>query len=360
MKGVILVGGFGTRLQPLTLTQPKPLVPFANKPIIKHQIEALAKSGVTEIILAVGYMHELLRETLVGYAEEAGVRIVHSVEESPMGTAGALSLLKNILKYEKAPFFVMNSDIICEFPFSEMKRYHKKHGGEGTILVTQVEDPTRYGVVVSDEQKRIVKFVEKPKKFVGNAINAGIYLFSSSIYEYIENRPMSIENDILPQMVADKVVRTFELEGFWMDIGQPKDYLRGHVLYLEHFFRGRAPPHHLIDPTAQISPKAKIEHNVVIGARVVVEEGAEIRDSVLLEGCTIRKNAFVSRSVVGWGSTVERRARVEECSILGAGVVVEEGICVSGGKIHPNTKVALHVLPAPTPMQMEADTTSPA
>lgn len=147
MKALILVGGrhhlsftfnnsgFGTRLRPLTLTLPKPLVPFANKPMIMHQIENLAKAGVKDVVLAVNYRPEIMQATMKEYEEKLGVRITFSVENEPLGTAGPLALAKSILGKDSEPFFVLNSDIICDFPFEEMIAFHKKHGAEGTILV---------------------------------------------------------------------------------------------------------------------------------------------------------------------------------------------------------------------------------
>ncbi|KAI5180198.1 mannose-1-phosphate guanylyltransferase [Nematocida sp. AWRm80] len=340
MKGIILVGGLGTRLRPLTLTEPKPLVPFVNKPILQHQIEALVRVGVTEIILAVGHMQDHLREVLEGYDKELGIRVTYSIEESPMGTAGPLSLLRESLEKEEDPFFVLNSDVICAFPFKEMLRLHKEHQGEGTILVTKVEEPSKYGVILTDTTGRITEFVEKPKEFVGDRINAGIYIFNRNILKYIENRPMSLEKDVLPNMIKEKVVKTYNLDGFWMDIGQPKDYLKGQSLYLSEFY----PEKRVIHPTAKVSPKAVIGENTVIGPRAVIEAGAEISNSVIFEGCVVKENALIADSIIGWQSQVGKWTRIEECSVLGAHVQVQEGIYITSAIIQPNTNVSLHML----------------
>ncbi|OAG28786.1 mannose-1-phosphate guanylyltransferase [Nematocida displodere] len=361
MKGVILVGGFGTRLRPLTLTRPKPLVPFANKPIIKHQIEALAAAGITEVILAVGYMEEQLTEALKGYAKEIGIKIIFSVEEIAMGTAGPLSLVKEMLVHEKEPFFVLNSDVICNFPFKEMIEHHRVHGSDATILATTVEEPSKYGVIITDASARITAFIEKPQEFVGNSINAGIYLFNTTIFEYIENRPMSIEKEVLIQMVVEKKVCTFGLLGFWMDIGQPKDYILGHRLFLQSLSDPNA-RHSLIDPTAKISPTAQIGKNTVIGKNVVIEAGVKLEGSIIFEGSIIQENAQITNSIIGWDSVVSRWSRIEGLSVLGANVQVNEGIYISGGAIPPNTDVAGHVViqPPSTPKSMAATISSPS
>ncbi|KAH9385240.1 mannose-1-phosphate guanylyltransferase [Nematocida major] len=353
MKGIILVGGMGTRLQPLTHTQPKPLIPFANKPILKHQIEALVEAGVTEVILAVGHMQENIKEYLHRYEQDLGVKITYSVESSPMGTAGPLALLREVLKNERKPFFVLNSDVICKFPFSEMLESHRKHGGDGTILATKVEAPEKYGVIVSDADARMVQFVEKPEKFVGNRINAGVYIFGRNVLNYIQDKPMSIEKDVLPHMIKHAIVKTFDLKGFWMDIGQPKDYVLGNILYHQN-----NPDLSMIDKTARISPGAMIGKNTTIGPGVEIEEGVEIENSIVFEGACIKKNALIVNSIIGWGAVVGRWSRIEDYSVLGANVSVQEGIYITGGKIQPNTLVNLHVLlHSPRPSEIGTEDT---
>ncbi|KAF2894657.1 hypothetical protein ILUMI_11518 [Ignelater luminosus] len=161
MKALILVGGYGTRLRPLTLTHPKPLVEFANKPILIHQIEALVEVGVTQVILAVSYRAEQMEKELSAAAEKLGVNLIFSHETEPLGTAGPIALAKDYLSDSSESFFVLNSDIICEFPFEDLIKFHNKHNKEGTIVVTKVEEPSKYGVIVSDENNCIIKFVEK-------------------------------------------------------------------------------------------------------------------------------------------------------------------------------------------------------
>lgn len=189
MKALILVGGYGTRLRPLTLSRPKPLVEFCNKPMMMHQIEALVEAGVTHVILAVSYRAELLEKEVRVEAEKLGVKITLSQEDEPLGTAGPLALAKELLSADSEPFFVLNSDVICDFPLKEMVSFHRHHGKEGTIVVTRVEEPSKYGVVVYDEVGRIERFVEKPQEFVSNKINAGLYIFTPAILKRIEVKP---------------------------------------------------------------------------------------------------------------------------------------------------------------------------
>ncbi|KAJ2908773.1 mannose-1-phosphate guanyltransferase, partial [Coemansia aciculifera] len=274
MKALILVGGFGTRLRPLTLSVPKPLVDFANKPMILHQIEALVKAGVTDIVLAVNYKPEVMVAVLKKYEAKFGITITFSVEKEPLGTAGPLALARDVLGKDDSPFFVLNADVTCEYPFEKMRDFHIGHGNEGTILATKVEEPSKYGVIVTQpNSSHIDRFVEKPVEFVGNRINAGIYIFSPSILDRIELRPTSIEKEIFPKMASDQQLHTFDLEGFWMDVGQPKDFLTGTCLYLSSVAKRNpellAPASEeyvhggnvLVDPTARIGKGCKIGPN---------------------------------------------------------------------------------------------------
>lgn len=172
-RALILVGGYGTRLRPLTLSRPKPLVEFANKPILMHQIEALVEAGVTQVILAVSYRAEQMEAQLKVETEKLGVELIFSHETEALGTAGPLALAKEYLASSDEPFFVLNSDIICDFPFRQLEAFHRSHGKEGTIVVTKVDEPSKYGVVLYNDDGCIQDFVEKPQEFISNKINAG-------------------------------------------------------------------------------------------------------------------------------------------------------------------------------------------
>lgn len=173
-RALILVGGYGTRLRPLTLSRPKPLVEFSNKPILMHQIEALVEAGVRQVVLAVSYRAEQMELQLKKETDKLGVELIFSHETEPLGTAGPLALAKDLLTMSDEPFFVLNSDIICDFPFRELEAFHRSHGNEGTIVVTKVEEPSKYGVVLYNEIGCIQDFIEKPQEFISNKINAGM------------------------------------------------------------------------------------------------------------------------------------------------------------------------------------------
>lgn len=377
MKALILVGGFGTRLRPLTLTLPKPLVPFANKPMILHQIEALAAVGVKDIVLAVNYRPEVMVANMKEYEEILGIKISFSVETEPLGTAGPLALARDILGKDNEPFFVLNSDVICEFPFEELIAFHNAHGGEGTILVTKVDEPSKYGVVVTvPGTSQIEKFVEKPVEFVGNRINAGIYMFKSSVLNRITPVPTSIEKETFPAMTKDGELHCMDLEGFWMDVGQPRDYLTGIGLYLKslekrasnapHTPVGTHPPQSphplvlkkiissqghdytingnvLIDPTAVIGRNCIIGPNVTIGAGCVIGDGVRITRSAIFEGAQIKSHSWINNSIIGWRAVVGSWVRMEGTSVLGDDVQVRDELYVNGAIVLPNKSISHNI-----------------
>uniref|UniRef100_A0A1D1YL98 mannose-1-phosphate guanylyltransferase n=1 Tax=Anthurium amnicola TaxID=1678845 RepID=A0A1D1YL98_9ARAE len=355
MKALILVGGYGTRLRPLTLTLPKPLVEFCNKPMILHQIEGLVKAGVENIVLAVNYRPEIMVSLLQKYEEKYNVKITFSVETEPLGTAGPLALAREILGKDNSPFFVLNSDIICEFPFEQLRDFHNAHGNEGTIVVTKVDEPSKYGVIVNHPDSTCIqRFVEKPVDFVSNKINAGIYIFNPTMLDRIELKPTSIEKETFPKMAADSQLHAFELEGFWMDVGQPKDFLTGTCLYLSNLANkqpnllassdsGYIYGDVLVDPTAKIGKDCRIGPYVTIGPNVVIGDGVRLQRCVILEGARVKDFAWVKNSIVGWHSTLGRWTRLEGVSVLGDDVTVDEEIYVNGGCILPHKSISTNI-----------------
>jgi mannose-1-phosphate guanylyltransferase len=351
MKALILVGGYGTRLRPLTFSCPKPCVEFANKPILEHQIAALVKVGVTEVILAINYQPEAMHELQSKLSTKYNIKIICNQETVPLGTAGPIALARSILHpspSETSYFFVLNSDIICDYPFQEMFEFHKSHGKQGTLVVTPVEDPSKYGVVVSNDSQEILSFVEKPKKFISNKINAGLYLFSSSILNRIENRPTSIEREIFPQMAKDRELCSLTLKGFWMDIGQPKDFLAGLELYL-NFLSEKSPEvlsrgkelmgNVLVDPSAVIEEGCLVGPNVCIGPGVRIESGSRIANTVILSGSLVQGHTWIQGSIIGWRCQIGRWVRIEGLSVFGENVQVKDELCFNGTIILPHKEV---------------------
>uniref|UniRef100_A0A8C1UCF0 mannose-1-phosphate guanylyltransferase n=1 Tax=Cyprinus carpio TaxID=7962 RepID=A0A8C1UCF0_CYPCA len=351
MKALILVGGYGTRLRPLTLTVPKPLVEFCNKPILLHQVEALVKAGVRHVILAVSYMSELLEREMRAQEQRLGIKISLSHEKEPLGTAGPLALARELLTDNEEPFFVLNSDVICDFPFEDMLRFHQQHGREGTIVVTKVEEPSKYGVVVYEgDTGRIHRFVEKPQVFVSNKINAGMYIFSPAMLRRIQVR---IDANTISEKHChfiwnfQKYIYFFNC--FWMDIGQPKDFLTGMCMYLQSV-RQQAPErlrtgpgflgNVLVDPTAVIGENCTIGPNVTIGAGVVLEDGVRVKRCTVLKGAHIRSHSWLESCIVGWSSSVGQWVRMENVTVLGEDVIVNDELYINGANVLPHKSIA--------------------
>lgn len=353
MKALILVGGYGTRLRPLTLTRPKPLVEFCNKPTLLHQVEALAEVGVDHVILAVSYLSEMLEVELRKEEEKLGIKISMSHEVEPLGTAGPLALARDWLTETNEPFFVLNSDITCEYPFKKMLEFHKSHGKEGTLVVTKVDEPSKYGVVVYDQSSgKIDKFVEKPTEFVSNKINAGMYIFSPSILSRIEPKPTSIEKEVFPYMANDGDLFALELDGYWMDIGQPKDFITGTCMHLnalkkktpERLYAG--PGHRgnvLVHPTAKIDPDVQIGPNVVVGPDAVIEKGTCLSRCIIMRGARVKPHSWVQNSIIGWRSTVGKWVRMEGVCVLGEDVHIKDEIYLNGAKVLPHKSLSASI-----------------
>ncbi|KAK0672058.1 nucleotide-diphospho-sugar transferase [Cercophora samala] len=351
--------------------------------MILHQIEALAAAGVTDIVLAVNYRPEIMEKYLaqvrdrylpplntpkprlyhtnpyfeIQYEEEFGINITISIESEPLGTAGPLKLAEEVLRKDDTPFFVLNSDVTCDYPFKELAAFHKSHGDEGTIVVTKVEEPSKYGVVVHKpgHPTKIDRFVEKPVEFVGNRINAGMYILNTSVLDRIELRPTSIEQETFPAMVKDGQLHSFDLEGFWMDVGQPKDFLTGTCLYLSSLAKKQSKlltpttepfvygGNVLIDPSAKIGKNCRIGPNVTIGPDVVVGDGVRLQRCVLLSGSKVKDHAWVKSTIVGWNSVVGRWARLENVTVLGDDVTISDEVYVNGGSVLPHKTIKANV-----------------
>ncbi|KJH43460.1 mannose-1-phosphate guanylyltransferase [Dictyocaulus viviparus] len=272
------------------------------------------------------------------HAERLGIQLHFSLEEEPLGTAGPLALARQYLEGGE-PFFVLNSDVICDFPFREMIDFHLSHGCEGTIAVTQVRG-------------MIAEFVEKPQEYVGNKINAGLYIFNPSVLDRIFIRPTSIEKEIFPRMAECGTLFAFVLSGFWMDVGQPKDFLKGMSLFLDH--KRRTEPamltkgesiqgNVLVDDSAVIGNNCRIGPNVVIGPRVLIEDGVCLRDCTILSDSVVRTHSWINQSIIGRKCSIGRWVRIENNSVIGDDVVVNDELYLNGAQVLPHKSISSNV-----------------
>ena len=317
-RGIILSGGWGTRLRPLTCTIPKTLIPVVNKPVMERQILLLKGAGVKEIVLAVSVMSEVIHD----YFKEGsklGVKIHYTDEKFPAGTAGAMKLAEEYLKGDS--FFMLNGDVILNFDFSKMLEFHKKSGGVGTIASKMVEDPSRYGVLIADkETNQIIEFLEKENyhplknKASKMPINAGVYLLEPEILSYIpKDKKVSIERDIFPKLAKSGGLHHYPIEGIWKDIGKPYELLEGNFLLMNELLANqklqindnldiaisskiRQPS--VIGENVIIKGNCSIGPNAIIGDGVFIDDNSKLQDCIIYNSCHISKNVNIEKAIL--------------------------------------------------------------
>lgn len=362
LKAIILVGGYGTRLRPLTFSKPKPLIEFCNKPTLMHQIEALVNVGVNEVVLAINYQPEKLQAFIKETEIKFNIKIKCSKEDSPLGTAGPIGLArdlyfnKDVCKENIDYIFVFNADITCSYPLKKLLNFHIEKKAEGTIYTTKVEDPSKYGVIVSDKAtNKIIEFIEKPKEYISNDINAGLYVFSYSFLDRIETKQYSIEREVFPKLAKEGKLYSLPLEGFWMDIGQPKDFLKGSMFYLENLSKDKLFSNNnsnfkingnvLVDETCQIEEDCVLGPNVVLGKNVKINKGTRIKNSIVLDNTIIKEYSYIDGSIIGWNNKVGKWVRITGLSITGEDVSISDELSVDSSIIMPNLSIKSNLTP---------------
>lgn len=292
-------------------------------------------------------MYSFLNE----FEKKYDIKLTISKEEVPLGTGGPIGLAKSILEQSQGnEIFIFNSDITCTFPLKDMLDFHRKHGKEGTIAVTKVKDPSKFGVILSDEKRKILNFIEKPSEWIGDNINAGLYVFNKSFLSRVNPVPTSIEREIFPQMAKDEQLYSFPLEGFWADIGQPRDFLRGAGLHLEDLKQKESSllsqsnsdkivGNVVIDPSSQIEEGSLIGPNVVIGPKCLIKKGVRIKNSIVLEGVEIQEHSYINGSIIGWRSKIGKWVRIDELSVFGEEVAIGPEVNIKNCIILPNVVV---------------------
>ena len=307
MQAIVLVGGEGTRLRPLTNAVPKPALTLVDRPFLAYMIEWLAGHGVTEVVLACGFLPGVLREAL-GDGERAGVRIRYVAEPEPRGTAGAIRFAADELGDDLDDrFLALNGDVLTDLDLSALMRAHEAQGARATIALHPVEDSSAYGLVRTGEGGEVLKFTEKTGEAVPGEVNAGMYVLERSVLDPIPpGENVSIERDVFPRLVGEGLCG-LRLDGYWMDIGTPERYLQASWDILEGRVQTRVEPTApgtLVAPDAALAGAA-VGPRAVIGPGCRVGAGAEIHDSVLLDGCAIGEGARVSKSILAPGVKVD-------------------------------------------------------
>lgn len=327
MRAVVLVGGFGTRLRPLTSDLPKQMLPIVDRPMIEHVVGHLAAHGVEEVVLSLGFLPDAFLDTYPD-GRCAGIPLHYAVEPEPLDTAGAIRFAAEDAGIDEA-FLVLNGDVLTDLAVDELIGFHRASGAEATVSLTPVDDPSRYGVVPTDADGRVTGFVEKPPAGAApcNWINAGTYVFEPSVIDRIEpGRRVSVEREVFPAMADEGVLYGLRSEAYWVDTGTPETYLGVQLDLLDGV---RGPARSGVDDAAEIHPGATVRRSV-IGPGAEVAEGSRVCDSVVMAGSRIGEGAVVDGSLVGTDATIGPDAQVLGLSVVGHGAEVVAGEHLTG------------------------------
>jgi len=343
MKAVILIGGEATRLRPLTQNIPKAVVPVLNTPFLELVFRYLSRHGIRDIVLT---QSRLL--PIAGYfgdGSQFGIKIDYTNEDAPLGTAGAV---KNAEKYLNEAFLVLNGDVLTDLDISAMVGFHRQKKARVTIALTPVDDPTSYGLVETDDENRITRFLEKPRpdQITTNLINAGIYVIEADVLARIPPRTsFSFERELFPQLLEQgEPVYAYPSSGYWIDIGTPQKYLQLNQDLLAGKARSQnygLTPHIevLLGDKTSLNPRAQIKGPTVIGSGCTIQEDALIEQSVIWQQVKIGRRAKVKNSIVANHCQLKDDCIIQD-SVLGDNVTVTRGAKLApGSKIEPGTTV---------------------
>jgi mannose-1-phosphate guanylyltransferase len=356
LKTLILAGGFGTRLRPLSCTRPKTLFPIVNKPLLQWTLERLAKNNMADIILAVSYQTEaLIKQHKI---PKYGLHITYSRDplKKPLGTGGPIKKAEKLVGHD-SPFLVLNGDIFADVNYKEILKTHEENDAIATIALHSVKDPSRYGVAELTKKNRIKRFIEKPPKGFAptNLINAGVYVLSPKIFEYIpENCKVSIEREVFPKLAKEGRLYGYVFDSLWIDIGEPKDYLEINKNLLDSFikpqkynFKQKVKVNKPVafDKGVSIGEKSIIGPYAVLGKDVSIGNGVQIRDSIIFPETVISDFASINGAIIGEGAIIGKRVKISRECILGDYVKIKDNMSLASGvSICPSKETSESVL----------------
>jgi mannose-1-phosphate guanylyltransferase len=344
VRAVVLVGGFGTRMRPLTLSTPKQMLPVALLPMIERVVAHLGRHGVDEAVLSLGYRPDAFLDHYPD-ARCAGVRLTYAVEPQPLDTAGAIRFAARYAGVDDT-FLVVNGDVLTDLDVAALVARHREYGAEGTIHLTKVDDPSRYGVVPTDDAGRVLEFVEKPAPGTAptDLVNAGTYVLEASVIDRIpDGRKVSIERETFPAMVADRSLYGMASPAYWIDAGTPATYLQCQLDLLDGRLSGpvaggtaggagRVEQPALVGRDVEVADGALVARSV-LGDGARVGAGARVEESVLMGGAVIGAGATVRRSIVGPGAVIGAGAVLDDHTMVGGGVTVPDGTTLAGARV---------------------------
>jgi mannose-1-phosphate guanylyltransferase len=356
MQALILAGGEGTRLRPLTSTVPKPVVPLVDRPFIAFMVDWLRGHGVDDVVMSCGFLAAGVRNVM-GDGSAYGVRLRYVEEPAPLGTAGAIKFAESLLAER---FFVLNGDVLTDIDLTAQLGQHDASDAQATIALVPVEDPTNYGLVRLEDDRSVREFLEKPSpdEIDSNLINAGAYVLEREVLDRIPaGRNVSIEREIFPELIG-KGMWGFPAGGYWLDIGTPQRYLQatfdileGNVATpvrdrLDASFRavgsgveahGRIVPPAVVEPGARIGQGAHVGSLAVLGRDVQVGEGAIVERAVVHDGAQIGPNCIIRDAIVGAGVRIGANTRIDGGAVLGEGVTIgADNVITAGARIFPS------------------------
>ncbi len=364
LKAVILVGGYGTRLRPLTCLHPKQLLPLADSTLIEYMINNLKRNGIKEIILAAGFGLEKLQDKL-GNGNAMGVNLFYSAEKTPLGTAGPIKLAEPYLK-GTGVFFVLNGDIVSDIDYKVLLNFHQEHHSTATLALFRVNDPSRFGVVDFKADGRIKAFVEKPAvgKAPSNLINAGCYVLNESVLDLIPaGKNISIEREVFPTLCSGSAVFGYEHKGLWIDTGTPSSYLEANHAILNIIAEGNDDAIQyssltekgvkiihpvLIEDQTVISKSCSIGPNVTIKQNVKIGANVQIRHAIVFDDVTIEDDVEIDHAVIGKGAWIGKGIHLREFALVGDAASIDEGVVLPpGARICTNRRVRRNATPHP-------------
>ena len=368
VRAVIMAGGMGTRLEPITSTRSKSLVPLVNRPIMINILELLRNNGFNDVVITLHHMNETIMKAF-GNGEELDMNITYSIESKPLGTAGGV---RNIERDLDDTFIVISSDLLTDFKLSELVDFHHKSKASMTIASTYVENPVQYGIINVGDKYRVKKYIEKPKlsEVFGNAINSGIYIINREILNLInENIPFDFSKDFIPELLRlGEPIFAKPMEGFWSDIGNPSKYLwtnhqilkgrtnigvKGKMIKdkvwvekgseISKFASLSGPI--AIGKNSKIMSDVHIGPNTVIGSDVTISSGVKVESSVIFNSTKLNKNSRAFGCIIGENVNVGCGVRIKQEAIIGDGNILQEGCIISEkSKIWPNKIVKVNNL----------------
>ena len=319
MQAIVLVGGEGTRLRPLTDNVPKPAMTLVDRPFLAYMVEWLGSHGVSEVVLACGFLPDRLREAL-GDGEHEGVKLTYVTEPEPRGTAGAIRFAAEALGERlEDRFLALNGDLLTELDLAALLRAHEERGARATIGLHQVDDAAAFGLVTCDAEGTVLTFTEKTGVAEPGEVNAGAYVLERSVLDLIPaGRAVSIETEVFPRLVGDGLCG-LPLDGYWMDIGTHERYLQATWDILEGRVAtprcGRPRPASSSPTAAEVADSARIGPRAVVSRGCEVGADAEVSDSVLLDGCTVGAGARVRGSILAAGAVVAPGAQLVDTMV---------------------------------------------